>query len=50
MIFTADECREKSADKLAEAGRNIGHRKEELQAAAEAWLLLASRIEDAPKG
>jgi hypothetical protein len=50
MIFTAAECREKAADKLAEAQRNIGRRKEKLQHAADAWLLLANRIEDAPKG
>jgi hypothetical protein len=49
MIFTADECREKAADKLAQAEHNIGHRKEELQYAAEAWLLLAGKIEEPPK-
>ena len=49
MVFSADQCREKAADKLAQAARNIGHRKEDLQEAAAAWLLLASKIEDAPK-
>jgi hypothetical protein len=49
MIFTADQCREKAADKLAQAARNIGHRKEDLREAAAAWLLLASRLEDVPK-
>jgi hypothetical protein len=49
MVFTADQCREKAADKLAQAARNIGHRKEDLQEDAAAWLLLASRIEDARK-
>lgn len=50
MIFTADECWEKAAEKLAQAARNVGHRRAECQSAAESWLLLASRIEDAPKG
>ncbi len=45
MIFTAAECREKSAEKLAEAARNIGHRNSELRDAAEAWLILASKLE-----
>jgi hypothetical protein len=49
MLFTADQCREKAADKLAQAERNIGHRKEDLRADAAAWLLLASKIEDASK-
>jgi hypothetical protein len=48
MIFTADECREKAAEKLAQAARNIGRRKEALREAAAAWLLLASKIEDTP--
>jgi hypothetical protein len=49
MLFTADQCREKAADKLAQASRNIGHRKEALREDAAAWLLLASKIEDAAK-
>jgi hypothetical protein len=49
MMFTADQCREKAADKQAQASRNIGHRKEALREDAAAWLLLASKIEDAPK-
>jgi hypothetical protein len=49
MIFTADQCREKAADKLADSERNTGHRKEELQEAAAAWLFLASKIEDTSK-
>ena len=49
MMFTADQCREKAADKLAQASRNIGQRKEALREAAAAWLLLASKIEDASK-
>jgi hypothetical protein len=47
MMFTADECREKATDKLAQASRNIGHRKEVLREDAAAWLLLASKIKDA---
>ena len=47
-MFTAAECREKAADKLAQAERDIGYRKKKLQNAAEAWLILASRIEDIP--
>jgi hypothetical protein len=49
MIFTAKECREKAADKLAQAARNIGHRRTELEDAAEAWLLLANRLDDPKK-
>ena len=49
MLFTVDQCREKAADKLAQAARNIGYRKEALREDAAAWLLLASRIQDAPK-
>jgi hypothetical protein len=49
MIFTVDECREKSAEKLVQAKRNVGRRKEDLQEAAAAWLLLASKMEDHPK-
>jgi hypothetical protein len=49
MLFTVDQCREKAADKLAQASRNIGYRKEALREDAAAWLLLASKIEDAPK-
>ncbi|UPJ65979.1 hypothetical protein [Bradyrhizobium sp. 191] len=45
MDFTADECREKAADKLAQAEHAVGVRREELQNAAEAWLLLASRLD-----
>jgi hypothetical protein len=48
LLFTADQCREKAADKLAQASRNIGYRKEALREDAAAWLLLASKIEDAP--
>ena len=48
MVFTADQCREKAADKLAQAARNIGHRKEDLREDAAAWLLLASKIEETP--
>ena len=44
MMFTADQCREKAADKLAQASRNIGHRKKALREDAAAWLLLASKI------
>jgi len=49
MMFTADQCRETAADKLAQASRNIGHRKKALREDAAAWLLLASKIEDAAK-
>jgi len=44
-MFTAAECREKAADKLAQAERDIGYRKKKLQNAAEAWLILASKME-----
>jgi hypothetical protein len=46
-MFTAAECREKAAEKLAHAEREIGYRKKKLQNAAEAWLILASKMEDA---
>jgi hypothetical protein len=49
MDFTADQCREKAAEKLADAERNIGRTKKRLQNDAAAWLLLASRIEEVPK-
>jgi hypothetical protein len=45
---TAAECREKAAEKLAQAEHNIGRAKKKLQNAAEAWLLLASRMEVRP--
>jgi hypothetical protein len=48
MLFSAAECREKAADKLAQAERDIGRRKQELEDAAEAWLLLASKLEVEP--
>ena len=44
MDFTADQCR-KAAEKLGQAERNIGCVKKELQDAAEAWLILASKLE-----
>ena len=47
-MFTAAECREKAADKLAQAERDIGQRKKKLQNAAEAWLILASKMEAIP--
>jgi hypothetical protein len=31
MDFTADQCREKAAEKLADAERNIGRTKKRLQ-------------------
>ena len=43
--FTAAQCREKAADKLASAGRNIGRIKTKLEDEAASWLLLASRLE-----
>jgi hypothetical protein len=45
MIFTAAECRENAADKLAQAERDPIHR-EELANAAKAWLILAGYVED----
>jgi hypothetical protein len=48
MDFTADQCREKAADKLADAERNIGRVKKRLQDDAAAWLLLANRLEEGP--
>ena len=44
MEFTADECRQKAADKQAQAERHVGRCREKLQNAAAAWRLLASRI------
>jgi hypothetical protein len=41
-----DQCREKAADKLADAERNIGRAKQSLEDDAAAWLLLASRLEE----
>ena len=49
MKFSVQQCREKAADKQAEAERNIGRRRGELKEAAAAWLLLASRIEEDEK-
>jgi hypothetical protein len=47
-MFTAAECREKAADKLEQAARDIGYRKRKLQNAAEAWLILANKMEVEP--
>ena len=47
-MFTAEECREKAADKLAQAERDIGYRKKKLLSAAKAWLVLAGRMEVEP--
>ncbi|WP_176422243.1 hypothetical protein [Bradyrhizobium sp. 2S1] len=47
-MFTAAECREKAAEKLAQAERDIGRRQKKLQLAAEAWLVLAAVMEDCP--
>jgi nitrate reductase assembly molybdenum cofactor insertion protein NarJ len=47
MEFTAAQCREKAADKLAEAERNVGRIKTRLQDDAASWLLLAVRLEAA---
>ena len=47
-MLTAAECREKAADKLAQAERDIGYRKKKLQNAAEAWLILATKMEVDP--
>lgn len=44
-MFTAADCREKAAEKLAQAEHDIGRRKKKLQDAAEAWLILASKME-----
>ena len=46
MDFTADQCRQKAADKLKQAERNIGRQKERLQEDAAASLLLASKLKD----
>jgi hypothetical protein len=45
VIFTANECREKAAEKIAQSKRNSGRAKKNLHEAAEAWLMLASRLE-----
>ena len=47
-MFTVDECRAKAAEKLAQAEREPRHRRK-LQNAAQAWLFLASKIDDDPK-
>jgi hypothetical protein len=47
-MFTAAECREKVAEKLVQAERDIGQRKRKLQNAAEAWLILATKVEERP--
>jgi hypothetical protein len=47
-MFTAAECREKAAEKLAQAARDVGGRKKKLENAAEAWLILASKMEVQP--
>ena len=39
---------EKAAEKMAEAERNFGRIKKKLQNAAEAWLILASKLEGEP--
>jgi hypothetical protein len=44
MTFTVDECQAKAADKLAQAGRNIGRIKKKLQDEAKYWLELADRL------
>jgi hypothetical protein len=49
MDPTADQCRKKAAEKLTQAGRNNGRRRNALQGAAEAWLVLASKMADDPK-
>lgn len=49
MDFTADECRKKAADQLAQADRNIGRQKTALQDSAKEWMLLASKLEPLPK-
>jgi hypothetical protein len=46
-MHTANECRAIAQAKLDEAKRNPRHRKS-LTTAAEAWLLLAKRVEDRP--
>jgi hypothetical protein len=43
--LTPAQCREKAADKLADAARNIGRTKTKLQDDAASWLLLAARLE-----
>jgi hypothetical protein len=47
-MFTAAECRERAAEKLAQVERYIGKRKKKLQSAAEAWLIIASKMEVEP--
>ena len=48
-MFTAAECREKAAEKLAAAERDIGRRKKRLQDDAKTWLILADKVEDSPE-
>jgi hypothetical protein len=46
-MHTADECRAIAQTKLDKANGNP-HRRRSLTAAAEAWLLLAERVEQVP--
>ena len=46
MIFTAQECREKAADKLVLSKSAVGERRQEFKDAVKAWLLLASKLDD----
>jgi nitrate reductase assembly molybdenum cofactor insertion protein NarJ len=50
MDFTATQCREKAAAKLADAERNVGRIKKRLEDEASSWLLLATRLEDGSEG
>ncbi len=47
MLFTSDECRAIAEQKLSEAERDGRHRRR-LIAAADGWLLLASRLAGEP--
>jgi hypothetical protein len=49
MDLSPDECRQKAADQLEQADRNIGRQKTMLQDSAAAWLLLASKLDPLPK-
>lgn len=47
-MFTADQCRAKALEKLAQAKQDKRHRRK-LTSAAEAWLFLAERLDESDR-
>jgi hypothetical protein len=47
-MFTADQCRAKALEKLAQAKQDKRHRRK-LTSAAEAWLFLAQRLDESDR-